>query len=85
MGKTRKQMFTNQQIGVKFDIMKDTEMEKYLGDMIGNEASEDARFGESIKKIQKTGADWNRMKIGVYGRTIVANTLLLSKIKYRAE
>ena len=61
--------------------MTEEERESYLGDLIGHGVTEEERYGG----IEKTGEKWNRERIGIYGRAIVANTLLLSKISHRAQ
>jgi hypothetical protein len=45
LGNTRKKVMTNRQIGVKFTILEDEAREKYLGDVIGNDVTEEQRFG----------------------------------------
>lgn len=85
IGKGRKKEFTNHQIGVDFKILKDGDIEKYLGDMVGNEVKEQDTFDEPMEKMEKTGKKWNQQGVGPFGRAIVANTVLLSKIKFRAD
>ena len=85
LGKTRRKALTKKQLGVEFTIMEDDATEDYLGDVIGNEVKEGDRFDEKLEKMKKLGERWNRENIGVYGRSIVANTLLLSKLKHRAD
>ena len=55
-----------------------------MGDLIRHGVTEE-RYGGILANIEKTGEKWNRERIGIYGRAIVANTLLLSKIRYRAQ
>ena len=85
MGKTRKEEMTAKQLGVEFEIMKEDEKEVYLGDMIGNEIEEEERFEEGMKKMKRVAKRWKREEVGIYGRAIVANTLMMSKVKYRAD
>jgi hypothetical protein len=85
MGRTRKEQFTNNSIGVKFEIMKDSDSEKYLGDLVGHTITEEQRFGDQLEAMERTGRRWNQERIGIFGRAIVANTLLIQKIKYRAD
>ena len=75
---------TKRDIGVNFTIMEVGEHETYLGDVIGTNVTEEERFGKILKSIEKTGRRWNAENIGMYGRAIIANTLLLSKLKHRA-
>ena len=65
--------------------MTEEERESYLGDLIGHGVTEEERYGGILANIEKTGEKWNRERIGIYGRAIVANTLLLSKISHRAQ
>ena len=60
IGSTRKQVMTNTQIGVKFTILKEGAREKYLGDVIGNEVTEEQRFDKNTEKMEKVGDRWNR-------------------------
>ena len=76
---------TSKQLGVKFRVMTEEERESYLGDLIRHGVTEEERFGGILANIEKTGEKWNRERIGIYGRAIVANTLLLSKISHRAQ
>ena len=85
LGKTRKEKLTNKQIQVDFTIMEEDGSEEYLGDIIGNEVTEDQRFGKKVEGIEKEGSRWIQAHTGVYGRAVVANTLLLAKIKYRSD
>jgi hypothetical protein len=85
LGKMRREKMTNKEIGVNFEIMKDDDTEVYLGDVIGNTVGNDERFGEVLEKTEKLGEKWNKEMIGVYGRAIVANTLMLSKLKHRGD
>ena len=63
IGSTRKQVMTNTQIGVKLTILKEGAREKYLGDVIGNEVTEEQRFDKATEKMKKVGARWNRENI----------------------
>ena len=65
--------------------MTETENETYLGDIIGNEVSEGQTFDKINQGIEKLGDKWIQENVGIYGCTIVANTLLTAKIKYRAS
>ena len=85
LGRTRKENMTNKRLGVKFEIMQEGDRETYLGDVIGNEVQEEERFGEIIAKVTKTGENWNKEHIGIYGRAIIANTLMIAKIKHRSD
>ena len=85
LGKTRKSDMTSKQLGLKFRVITEEERESYLGDLIGHGVTEEERYGGILANIEKTGEKWNRERIGIYGRAIVANTLLLSKISHRAQ
>ena len=63
--------------------MKEGENEAYLGDIIGNNLSENDTFNKALIGIEKLGQTWLRQIIGIYGRTIVANTLLTAKLSHR--
>ena len=76
---------TSKQLGVKFRVMTEEQRESYLGDLIGHGVTEEERYGGIMANIDKTGEKWNRERIGIYGRAIVANTLLLRKISHRAQ
>ena len=71
-------------MGLEFKILTDDEREMYLGDIMGHDIDEADRYGLILERIEKAGQDWNRADIGIYGRAIVANTILLSKISHRA-
>ena len=84
LGKTRTQTMTNKSIGVDFEIMEDTDTEIYLGDVTGNEVTDEQRWDEPLKRLQKKGDRWNRADIGIYGRAIIANTILTAGLSHRA-
>jgi hypothetical protein len=85
LGKTRSKNMTSKELGVEFKILKDTETEEYLGDVTGNEVTDEMRWDEPLKKMKKKGEEWNRANIGIYGRAIIANTILASKLTHRAS
>jgi len=85
LGRTRRKDITSKQLGVEFKVMSGEDRENYLGDVIGHGVTEEERYEEILKKIEGTGRKWNKEGIGIYGRAIVANTLLLSKISHRAQ
>ena len=85
IGKGRAERMTNKEVGVDFEIMTEDETERYLGDIVGNQVTEERRFNELVEKMSSEGGRWNREKIGIYGRAIIANTLLMSKVKFRAD
>ena len=74
----------NKEIGVDFEIMEDTDTEVYLGDVTGNNVTDEARWEEPLKKLRKKGEDWNRENIGIHGRAIVANTILTAGLTHRS-
>jgi nitrogen regulatory protein PII len=75
--------FTEQ--GVQFEIMKNDQVERYLGDAVGSKVSEEKRFAEQLTKMEKTGNRWRREQIGLHSRALVANTIMLQAAKYRAS
>ena len=85
LGRLRRKKLTAKSLGVNFEIMKDEATEEYLGDLVGNTVEEEQRFGPILNKITKLGENWNKENIGVYGRALVANTLMLAKLKHRAD
>ena len=85
IGKTREKMMTNRQIGVKFTILEDKAQETYLGDIIGNEVTEEQRFDGCLEKMQEKGDRWNRENVTGYGRALVSNTLVMPVILYRGR
>ena len=50
--------------------------------MIGNEIEEEERCEEGITKMKKVAKRWRRE---IYEKAIVANTLVMSKVKFRAN
>ena len=85
IGATQNNEIDQEGLGVEYEIMKNDATEKYLGDIIGNYVAEEVRFGEGLSKMKKTGEAWNRHNIGIFGRAIIANTLLMSKVKFRTD
>ena len=75
----------NEDFVVKFEIMSDDEVETYLGDLIGQGVTEKKRFEEPLEKIESTAKNWARLKVGYYGKAIVANTLMKAQVTYRAQ
>jgi hypothetical protein len=71
--------------GIKFEIMKNDQVERYLGDAVGSNVSEEKRFDEQLAKMEKTGNRWRREGIGLHSRALVANTVMLQAAKYRAS
>ena len=65
--------------------MKEGENEAYLGVIIGNTVSENDTFNKALIGIERLGQTWLRENIGIYGRTIVSNTLLIAKLSHRAS
>jgi hypothetical protein len=68
---------------VRFEILADEGMERYLGDLIGNKVTEEKRFEEGLRKMKEIAKFWNNLNVGCYGRAIVANTLMLAMVKFR--
>jgi hypothetical protein len=85
LGRTRRRDITRKQLGVDFKVMSEEDRENYLGDVIGHGVTDEERYEEILTKIEATGRKWNKEGIGIYGRAIVANTILLSKISHRAQ
>ena len=72
-------------IGIDFEVLSDDAIERYLGDLVGNQINEEQRFGKSWKSMEKIAKAWSSTGIGIFGRKLVANTLLLSKVKFRSS
>ena len=85
LGPARTKTLTQADTKVKFQIMEDANNERYLGDVIGNNITEDDTFSALLTKMEKLGTQWLKEHIGVYGRTIVANSLMQAKITHRAS
>ena len=85
LGRARKRNITKTHMDTNFTIMKDTDTENYLGDIIGNIVTEEETYEKAIRGIETLGAKWLKEHIGVQGRTIVANTLLQAKLAHRAS
>jgi hypothetical protein len=85
IGKTRQENKTREEIGTDFEIMLDEEIERYLGEMIGNLVKDTDRHDMNLDGMEKTGERWNREDITMIGRALVANTLLYSRIKFRLD
>ena len=76
---------TQATLRVNSTIMKEGENEAYLGYTRGNTVSENGTSKKALIRIEKLGQTWLRENIGIYGRTIVANTLLTAKLSHRAS
>ena len=86
MGAMRTQELSKEDFGVEFEIMKDDAVERYLGDLIGNQVEEETRFKQGLVSMEQIGATWHKKReLGCYGRAIIANTLLLSQVRFRAQ
>ena len=85
VGKNRNREITNENIGVDYDIMKDDDIERYLGDMVGNEVKDEDRHEDKINEAIQKGEEWNRENITMIGRSLVANTIIYSKVKFRLD
>lgn len=85
MGQTRQENKTREEIGTEFAIMLDDEIERYLGEMIGNSVKDTDRHDDNLEAMKKTGERWNMEDITMIGRALVANTLLYSRIKFRLD
>ena len=85
LGPAATKTLTKTDTQVKFIIMEDKETEKYLGDIIGNNVTEDDTFGHLLESVEKLGNRWLKEHIGIYGRTIVANSLMQAKLSHRAS
>jgi hypothetical protein len=84
MGKlNEKRTMTKQRTGVEFKIMEKGEVEKFLGDIVGNHVTEEDRYKDKLKSMQKYAAMWEYKKTGYYGRALIANACILTKIRYR--
>ena len=85
LGQTRQENKTREEIGTEFEIMLDDEIERYLGEMIGNSVKDTDRHDDNLEEMKTTGERWNREGITMIGRALVANTLLFSRIKFRLD
>jgi exonuclease III len=85
IGPTRQENKTREELGTDFSMMLDDEIERYLGEMIGNEVKDTDRHDENLKAMDKTGERWNREDITMIGRALVANTLLYARMKFRLD
>jgi len=85
LGSLRRKDLKNEDFEVKFEIMKEKQVEVYLGDKIGEEVTEKERFKEPEEKMERTAKNWAKLKICYYGKGIVANTLLKAQFNYRAQ
>jgi len=65
--------------------MEEKQVEVYLGDKIGEEVTEKERFKEPDEKMERTAKNWAKLKIGYYGKAIVANTLMKAQFSYRSQ
>ena len=85
IGKMRQRSMTNTQLDVKYSMMGREDREVYLGDVMGYGVTDEERFGKILEGIEKTGRTWNKENIGIFGQSLIANTILLSKISHRAS
>ena len=85
LGPARLKPLSKTDTHVNFKIMAEMANERYLGDIIGNNITEEDTFGPIIAAIEHLGTRWLKEHIGIYGRTIVANTLLQAKLTHRAS
>ena len=85
LGKAQQMKLTQRQMQVKFSIMKENETGTYLGDVISNNISKEQTYNKALNNIEKLGEKWIKENIGIHGRTIVANTLLIAKLSHRAS
>ena len=51
----------------------------YLSNIIGNCVTEEQTFDKAVQGIKNLGNKYIQENIGIYGRTIVANTILTAK------
>ena len=65
--------------------MEDDEKERYLGDIVGNTVNDNDRHDETIQTAIRKGEEWNRENITMIGRSLIANTILYSKVKFRLD
>ena len=84
IGKTKREEMSNKQIQVNYVIAKPDITEKYLGDIIGNDVTEEQRYGPILVKMKKLGDRWDREQLTLYGRALIVNTLMMAMIAYRA-
>ena len=53
--------------------------------MIGNIVPESKTFDKALNGIDILGEKWLKEHVGIYGRVIVANTLLQEKLSHRVS
>jgi hypothetical protein len=72
-------------LGINFDFMPEEDRERYLGDLIGNDLKQDEAMEQSLHKLRTASFKWRNVDTTILGRTIIANSVLLSKILYRGS
>ena len=85
LGSNRQAGLSNQAIGVEFNIMAEEDAERYLGDLVGHAVNEETRFAGAIGKMEKVAQQWSNLHTKVYGRAIVANSIMLAQVLYRGQ
>ena len=85
LGPTSTKQLTQTDTHVKFIIMEDKATERYSGDIIGNNVTEDDTFGHLLETVEKLDTRWLKEHIGIYGHTIVTNSLLQAKLSQRVS
>ena len=85
LGKARRKNITQANINVNFTSMEETETEDYLGYLIGSIVPESKTFDKALTGIDILGEKWLKEHVGIYGRVIVANTLLQEKLSHRVS
>ena len=85
LGKMKQRMIDHKKLNVEFTIMKNDDQEPYLGDIIGNTVTESERFDEKVEMMEGVGRPWHSLKLGYYGKAIIANTKMLSKVLFRSQ
>lgn len=83
LGSNRNKHTNYIQKNISFEVMKDNQAERYLGALVGNQVTEETRMESPLTKMAKKEEQWSKEKVGIHGRVLITNTLLLSTIKYR--
>ena len=85
LGKMKTKEIKNDEVGVEFNIMTEKDKERYLGDLVGHRITEEIRFEGAIEKMENTAKTWTKLNTKVYGKAIIANSMMLAQILYRGQ
>ena len=73
LGKTKANLLPNSRLQVEFEVMKNLDREKYLGDLLGHGISEKERFKAGIEQMEETEKAWKKEKTTYFGRAVIFN------------